>query len=99
MKPSGVEAALAAIEQRRSQAMEKRRQVELALKQQRFEATRARQQYDAMDPDNRLVFGRSGMPAAVHMSNLGFRTVQKNATVYASWDLSGESSGESRLKA
>ena len=33
MKPFGVEAALGAIEQRRSQAMAKRRQVELALKQ------------------------------------------------------------------
>ena len=55
MKPFGVEAALGAIEQRRSQAMAKRRQVELALKQQRFEAARARRQYDAVDPDNRLV--------------------------------------------
>ena len=55
MKPFRVEAALAAIGQRRSQAMEKRWQVELALKQQRFEAARAWRQYDAVDPDNRLV--------------------------------------------
>src|SRR6202040_580545 len=40
---------------RRAQAMEKRRQVELALKQERFEAAHARRQYDAVDPDNRLV--------------------------------------------
>jgi hypothetical protein len=48
MKPFGIEAALGAIEQRRAQAMEKRRQVELALKQERFEAARARRQYDAV---------------------------------------------------
>jgi hypothetical protein len=53
--PFGVEVARGAIEQRRSQAVEKRRQVELALKQQRYEAARARRQYDAVDPDNRLV--------------------------------------------
>ena len=36
---------------------EKRRQVELALEQARYEAARARRQYDAVDPDNRLVAG------------------------------------------
>ena len=38
-------------------AAEKRRQVELALEQARYEAARARRQYDAVDPDNRLVAG------------------------------------------
>ena len=37
MKPFGVAAALGAIEQRTSEAAEKRRQVELALKQERFD--------------------------------------------------------------
>ena len=36
---------------------EKRRQVELALEQARFETAHARRQYDAVDPDNRLVAG------------------------------------------
>ena len=36
---------------------EKRRQVELAIEQARYEAARARRQYDAVDPDNRLVAG------------------------------------------
>jgi hypothetical protein len=34
---------------------DKRRQVELALEQARYEVGRARRQYDAVDPDNRLV--------------------------------------------
>jgi DNA invertase Pin-like site-specific DNA recombinase len=55
MKPFGVAAALGAIELRTSEAAEKRRQVELALKQERFETAHARRQYDAVDPDNRLV--------------------------------------------
>ena len=55
LQPLGVEAAVKAIEARRIQADEKRRQVALALEQARFEAGRARRQYDAVDPDNRLV--------------------------------------------
>jgi excisionase family DNA binding protein len=55
LQPLGVEAAVKAIEARRRQADEKRRQVALALEQARFEAGRARRQYDAVDPDNRLV--------------------------------------------
>jgi hypothetical protein len=34
---------------------EKHRQIELSLKQARFETAHARRQYDAVDPDNRLV--------------------------------------------
>jgi Recombinase zinc beta ribbon domain len=55
MKPLRMAAALGAIERRRSQAQDKHRQVELALRQERFEASHARRQYDAVDPDNRLV--------------------------------------------
>jgi hypothetical protein len=36
---------------------ERLRQSELALEQARYEATHARRQYDAVDPDNRLVAG------------------------------------------
>ena len=35
----------------------KLRQLDLALEQARYEATLARRQYDAVDPDNRLVAG------------------------------------------
>jgi len=57
LQPLGVEAALAAMEARGREDGDKRRQVELALEQARFEAARARRQYDAVDPDNRLVAG------------------------------------------
>ena len=57
VQPLGVEAALAAMEARGRENQEKRRQVELALEQARYETARARRQYDAVDPDNRLVAG------------------------------------------
>ena len=53
--PLGIEAALAAQATRSRASDDKRRQVELALQQARYEVGRARRQYDAVDPDNRLV--------------------------------------------
>lgn len=55
LQPLGIEAAIGAMEARRAENAEKRRQVELAIEQARYEAARARRQYDAVDPDNRLV--------------------------------------------
>lgn len=55
LAPLGIEAALAAIETRRNDVFETRRQSELALTQARYEADLARRQYDAVDPDARLV--------------------------------------------
>lgn len=55
LAPLGIEAALQAIEGRQSDALETRRQAELALTQARYEADLARRQYDAVDPGNRLV--------------------------------------------
>jgi DNA invertase Pin-like site-specific DNA recombinase len=57
LQPLGVESALAAIEARGQERSEKRRQLELAVQQARYEAARAQRQYDATDPDNRLVAG------------------------------------------
>jgi len=55
LQPLGIEAALLAIEAQGSELVEARRQAELALQQARFEADRARRQYDAIEPENRLV--------------------------------------------
>jgi excisionase family DNA binding protein len=55
LQPDGIKAALEAAEERRDAQADKRRQTELALEQARYEAQRARKQYDAVDPDNRLV--------------------------------------------
>jgi len=57
LQPLGVEAALAALETQGQEQSQKRRQVENALEQARFEAARAHRQYDATDPENRLVAG------------------------------------------
>jgi hypothetical protein len=55
LTPLGVEAALAAIDSGQDRNQDQRRQAELALEAARYEAGLARQQYDAVDPDNRLV--------------------------------------------
>ena len=55
LSPLGIEAALAAVAMREHDNAETRRQVELALTQVRYEADLAKRQYDAVDPDNRLV--------------------------------------------
>ncbi len=55
LQPLGIEAALAAQAARSRASEDKQRQVELALEQARYEVGRARRQYEAVDPDNRLV--------------------------------------------
>lgn len=55
LTPLGIEAALSAIDQREQTTDEKIKQKELSLEHARFEVGRARRQYDAVDPDNRMV--------------------------------------------
>ncbi|WFU80641.1 hypothetical protein QA645_40450 [Bradyrhizobium sp. CIAT3101] len=55
LQPLGIEAALAVLETQGQEHSDKRQQVENACRQARYEADRARRQYDAVDPDNRLV--------------------------------------------
>ncbi|WP_247313945.1 ATP-binding protein [Bradyrhizobium sp. 191] len=57
LQPLGVQAALAAMEARGREHADKLRQLELTLEQARYEATRARRRYEAVDPNNRLVAG------------------------------------------
>jgi excisionase family DNA binding protein len=57
LQPLGIEAALEADAAQGKAHAEKRHQLELSLEQARYEAARARRQYDAVDPDNRLVAG------------------------------------------
>lgn len=57
LQPLGVEAALQAIDAHGQQRSDKRAQLETTLQQARYEALRAQRQYDATDPDNRLVAG------------------------------------------
>jgi hypothetical protein len=55
IKPLGIEAALSAMKKLDQAQSDKRRQMENAIEQARFEAARAYRQYDAADPENRLV--------------------------------------------
>ena len=55
ISPLGIDAALHLIADRERASGERLRQSELALQQARYEVTHARRQYDAVDPDNRLV--------------------------------------------
>lgn len=55
ISPLATEAALAAIAERERTGSDRVAQLELALQQARFEATRAGRQYDAVDPENRIV--------------------------------------------
>jgi excisionase family DNA binding protein len=55
LQPLGIEAALAAMEARSVHHCDKRQHIENAIQQAQYEAARARRQYDAVDPDNRLV--------------------------------------------
>ena len=57
LQPLGIEAALAAMEAHNERQSDKRQQIENAIQQAQYEAARARRQYDAVDPDNRLVAG------------------------------------------
>jgi DNA invertase Pin-like site-specific DNA recombinase len=57
LTPWGIEAALAAIDSGQDRHRDQRRQAALALEAARYEAGLARRQYDAVDPDNRMVAG------------------------------------------
>ncbi len=53
--PLGIEASLQAFDSYQGERDQKRNALTLALEKARFEAERARRQYDAADPENRLV--------------------------------------------
>jgi hypothetical protein len=55
LRPLGVQAALDALERSQSQTDEKRRSPELALQKARYEAGSIERQYQATEPENRLV--------------------------------------------
>jgi hypothetical protein len=57
ISPLGLEAALQLLADRKQTSSDRLRQSELALDQARYEVKHARRQYDAVDPDNRLVAG------------------------------------------
>jgi DNA invertase Pin-like site-specific DNA recombinase len=57
IQPAGIEAAVKVSECAQAEDEEKRHALELALERARYEANRARRQFDAVEPENRLVAG------------------------------------------
>jgi excisionase family DNA binding protein len=57
LQPLGIEAALAAMEAYGKEQSDKLQQIQNAIRQGQYEVARARRQYDAVDPENRLVAG------------------------------------------
>jgi hypothetical protein len=57
IQPAGIEAAVKVSECAQAENDEKRQALELALERARYEASRARRQFDAVEPENRLVAG------------------------------------------
>jgi hypothetical protein len=55
LRPLGVQAALDALDRSEHQIDEKRRSIELSLEKARYEANRIERQYQATEPENRLV--------------------------------------------
>jgi DNA invertase Pin-like site-specific DNA recombinase len=54
-EPLGIEAAIQAVAGKKAETEQKRKLLEIALEKARYEVDRARRQYDAVDPANRLV--------------------------------------------
>jgi len=57
IQPAGMQAALDTLDTARHDDATKRHAAELALEKARYEARRAQRQFDAVDPENRLVAG------------------------------------------
>ena len=82
IQPAGLQAALDAIERARHEDETKRHAVELALEKARYEARRAQRQFDATDPENRLVAGeleRRWNHALEQVSDLESRVLAQRA--------------------
>lgn len=56
-EPLGIEAAIQAVAGKKAETEQKRKLLEIALEKACYEVDRARRQYDAVDPANRLVAG------------------------------------------
>jgi DNA invertase Pin-like site-specific DNA recombinase len=83
LQPLGIEAALAAMQAHSEHQDDKRKQLENAIQQAQYEAARARRQYDAVDPDNRLVAGeleRRWNDKLVQVRDLEIQLESVNAT-------------------
>jgi hypothetical protein len=109
ISPLALEAAFQMLADRERAGAERLRQSELALEQARYEATRARRQYDAVDPDNRLVAaslkvgemnvsrGSRGLKRRSAVSAPISRPPSPMTSAWCSWRLDGERAERRKL--
>ena len=82
LRPLGVQAALDALDRSQSQRDEKRRSLELAVQKARYEASRIERQYQATEPENRLVAAeleKRWNSALTHAADMEQRLVEASA--------------------
>jgi DNA invertase Pin-like site-specific DNA recombinase len=81
LRPLGIEAACDALDRVQNQMDEKRRSLELALQKARYEAGRIERQYQATEPENRLVAGeleKRWNSALTHVTEMELRLAEAN---------------------
>ncbi|HEY5547756.1 MAG TPA: recombinase family protein [Gemmatimonadaceae bacterium] len=84
IQPAGLQAALDTLDTARHDDATKRHAAELALEKARYEARRAQRQFDAVDPENRLVAGELEQrwnQALAEVANLDARVSTLRETV------------------
>lgn len=79
IQPAGIQAALTAQEQVMHGDEEKRRALELTVEKARYEARRAQRQFDAVDPDNRLVAQELSNLSLAHFGGMPFLVKEDEA--------------------
>ncbi|MGB7170075.1 MAG: recombinase family protein, partial [Acidobacteriaceae bacterium] len=82
LRPLGVQAALDALDRSQSQTDEKRRSLELAVQKAHYEASRIERQYQAIEPENRLVAAeleKRWNGALTHAADMEQRLVEASA--------------------
>jgi len=83
LRPLGVQSALDALDHSKNQTDEKRRSLELALQKARYEASRIERQYQATEPENRLVAAELEQRwnnALTHVTEMERRLEEANAS-------------------
>jgi hypothetical protein len=83
LRPLRVQAALDALDQTQTRTDEKRRSLELALQKARYEASRIERQYQATEPENRLVAAeleKRWNNALIHAADLERRLEEATAS-------------------
>jgi DNA invertase Pin-like site-specific DNA recombinase len=83
IRPVGIQAALNAWDQSQNVEDEKQRALKLALEKARYEASRIERQYEATEPENRLVAGeleKRWNTALAHVADLEARVAEAKST-------------------